>query len=100
MANASSEKQVKKMASKEERLGHQEAEDIKAVMSSVHGRRFVWRLLSHCKAFASVFHPSGSQTYYNSGMQDVGHFILSEVTKADQKKYFEMQIEAKDYENV
>lgn len=98
--NASSEKAVKKMVGREERLRHRETDDIKSVMSSVHGRRLIWRMLSRCGVFKSVHHPSGSQVYYNAGQQDIGHFLMAEILETDPKLFLDMQIEAKDYENV
>lgn len=100
MSNAGSEKCVKKMASREERLRHRQMDDLAVVLSSIHGRRLLWRILVECGTFKSVHHPSGSQVYYNAGKQDLGHFVMSEVIGVDPKKFMEMQIEAKDYENV
>lgn len=100
MDNAASEKKVKKQASRDERLRTQELGDVKAMMSSVSGRRFLWRLMSRCRVFGSVLHPSGSQVYYNSGQQDVGHFVMGEILESDEKLFQQMQSEAKDYENV
>lgn len=100
MDNAASEKQVKGKASREERLRHRQLDDLKVVMSSIHGRRLIWRLLSECGTFKSVHHPSGSQVYYNAGKQDLGHFLMGELVGMDPAKFMEMQIEAKDYENV
>lgn len=100
MDNAASEKQVKKMVSREERLNHRFADDMKSVLSSIQGKRVIWRLMSQCGTFKSVHHPSGSQVYYNAGQQDIGHFIMTLVLDAEPKKFLEMQIEAKDYENV
>jgi hypothetical protein len=100
MENAASEKQVKKMASREERARYQREDDIKAVCSSVNGRRFLWHLMEKCSVFKSVHHPSGSQVYYNAGQQDIGHFVMSEILEADPKLFLQMQQEAKDYGHV
>lgn len=84
VANASDEKQVKAGAAKE-RIGRErELEDIQAVMELEAGRRFVWRLLAQCGTFASVSCPNYGETYYASGKQDVGHFIMSELAEADE----------------
>jgi hypothetical protein len=100
MDNASTPKQVKKQVSREERLRRRQMDDIAAVLSSIHGRRLLWRLLTECGVFKSVHHQSGSQVYYNAGKQDVGHFLMAEVIETDPKKFMEMQTEAKDYEHV
>lgn len=98
--NAASEKQVKAKGSREERFHLRDQADIRALMSSIHGRRFLWRLLEHCGVFGSVHHPSGSQVYYNAGKQDVGHFIMTGIIAADPNLFMNMQIEAKDYNHV
>lgn len=98
--NAASPKQVKKMVSHDERLRQRELDDLRVVMSSVHGRRLMWRLMAHCRTYQSALHPSGSQVYYNIGQQDIGHFLQAEITAADDKKFYEMQLEAKGYEHV
>lgn len=94
--NASNKKQVKAATQKEKRVRDRELEDLRAVLLSREGRRFVWRLLSFCKVFGTVFHSSGSQVYYNAGQQDVGHFVLSEVTAVDENKLIEMMREEKE----
>lgn len=100
MDNAASEKQVKKMVSRDERLAHRQQDDLKVVLGSIHGKRLLWRIMTECAPFQSPLHASGSQLYYNVGRQDIGRFIMDAVLSADPKKFLEMQIEAKDYENV
>lgn len=100
MENAASEKGVKKMGTREERLNHRQLDDLKAVLGSIHGKRLLWRIMSECAPFTSPLHSSGSQLYYNVGRQDIGRFIMDAVLSADPNKFLEMQIEAKDYENV
>lgn len=100
MDNAASEKKVKKMVGREERLAHRQHDDMKYMLSTVNGRRVLWRILEKCGVFRSVHHPSGSQVYYNAGQQDVGHFVLTMILDAEPKKFLDMQLEAKDYENV
>jgi hypothetical protein len=70
-----------------------ELADIRAVMDSAEGRRLVWRLLDHCGVFKSIWEPSAKIHYY-AGIQDVGHFIMSEVIVADKNKFLQMQLES------
>lgn len=67
--------------------------DLTAVMATAAGRRLMWRLLGHCGTFESIFETS-SRIYYNSGRQDVGHFLLAEITTADVNQFIQMQHEA------
>lgn len=91
--NAANEQQIKDSMTKEERERELELADLRFLLSHPQGRRFIWRLLKHCRVFSSVFNHSGSMTYYNSGIQDVGHFVQSEVVEAKKESYFEMMRE-------
>lgn len=90
--NAASSKQVSKASKKEQLQRDQELEDIKYVMSHPSGQRFVWRLLEHCKTFNSIWH-SSALVHYNAGKQDVGHFLMAEITSADRKLLFNLMQE-------
>lgn len=72
-----------------------EMNDLRWVLSDPRGRRFIWRLIGWCKVFESIFDPSGSKAFYNSGRQDIGHRVQLEVCEADQNRYYEMMTEAK-----
>jgi len=87
--NASNEKQVREAKKKEKRGREHELEDIKQVLNTPSGRRFVWRILNHCKTFESIWH-SSALIHHNSGMQDVGHFILSEISESSEELLFEL----------
>lgn len=91
--NAANESQVEKAKTAEERERELELADLRFILSHAQGRRFIWRLLKHCRVFNSVFNNSGSVTYYHSGMQDVGHFIQAEVIEAKKEAYLEMMRE-------
>lgn len=71
-----------------------ELNDLRAILDKEEGRRFFWRMLGHCRNFASCYDASGSRVYYNVGRQDVGHFIMSEILEANQDAYFLMMGEA------
>lgn len=77
----------------------QELEDFRTILKTTEGRRFIWRLLSHCKVFGSIWSPSAS-IHYLAGKQDVGHFVLSEITEADENFLLKMMKEAKGANNV
>lgn len=82
--NAADEKQVKQSVHREKIGRDQELEDIQAVMQIEAGRRFIWRLLARCGTFGSVSRPNYGETYYVSGQQDIGHFIMGELAEADE----------------
>lgn len=80
--NAADESQVKEAKRKELSGRDRELNDVRNILSTREGRRFVWRLLGHCKVFSSVWHAS-ALIHYNAGMQDVGHYILADINDAD-----------------
>lgn len=71
----------------------QELDDVRAVISTPEGRRFILRLLSECRVSQSVWHPSAAIHKY-AGIQEVGHFIFSEVVSADPATGAKMLVEA------
>lgn len=90
--NAGDPKQVKTGKQKEKLRRESEINDIKAVMETKFGRRFMWRILSHCKVFESIWHGS-ALIHYQSGVQDVGHFVMAEIIAADKELFLLMQNE-------
>ena len=83
--NLADEAQVEKAGLQERELRKQELTDIQTVLSNASGRRFVWRVLEKCNSFASVFNPDSLHTMsYLSGQQDLGHFLMKEITIADE----------------
>lgn len=97
--NAASEKQVKR-ASEQEKLKKEDlTKDMRSILKTNEGRRVVWHLLEHCNVFGSIWRPS-AEIHYLSGVQDVGHKILSMVNDADPEALIKMMIENKGDNNV
>lgn len=92
--NAADRSQVGVARRQQERLALQQANDLREVLSSQAGRRFVFRLLEHCSVFSSI-NTGSSQIYANAGRQDVGHFIMAIVEQVDGEALFAMMREAK-----
>lgn len=92
--NAADPQQVKKAALTEKQRQIQASNDLKYVLSSRQGRRFIWRILSYCKLFESIWRPS-AEIHKLAGMQEVGLFLTGEVVKVDDEAYFQMMKEAK-----
>jgi hypothetical protein len=95
--NAADAEQVEGAKFSADERRRREIADLRDVLSTRSGRRFLWRLLSHCRPFASIWE-SSARIHYNSGQQDVGHFILSEIQSADQESFFLMMKENKEGE--
>ena len=94
VGNAASEKQVKKAVDKEITQRETELNDLRTVLSTPHGRRLVWRLLEKCRVFETIWE-SSAKIHYNSGQQDIGHFLMAEVVHADDQSLLEMMKENK-----
>lgn len=92
--NAADATQVKEAKQKEVRGRERELNDVRSLLNTREGRRLAWRLLTHCRVFESIWHGS-AQIHYNSGMQDVGHFLLAEITEAAPEAFLLMMKENK-----
>jgi hypothetical protein len=90
--NASDPKQIARAARKERDRRALEVADMRAVLETPAGRRTLWRLLSHCSVFESIFSAS-SLIYANAGRQDVGHFVMAEIEASDPEAIFTMMRE-------
>jgi len=93
--NAADPRQVKFHERKQRERRRKELEDLKLLIASEPGRRLVWRLLEQCATFASVWDPSGSRMNYLAGRQDFGHFLMAELSEADDEAIYRMMREAK-----
>lgn len=95
--NLGDETSVKK-SSRQNRIDrHQEMVDLAKILESPEGRRFLWRLLDRSKVFGSIWEAS-ARIHYNAGVQDFGHFLMSEITEASQEAFFLMMKENKKRE--
>jgi hypothetical protein len=92
--NAADPAQVKAAEKKEMFRREDQLNDLRKILSMKEGRRVLWRLLEQCRVFASVWEPS-AKIHYNSGRQDLGHFIVSEIVEANDEAYLQMMREQK-----
>lgn len=88
--NLSDPKEVKRAQEKEDLKRKQELNDIRTVLSNASGKRFVWRLLAECGTFRTVYSPDHSVMSRLSGKQDLGHFLMAEITNADNNLLLKM----------
>jgi hypothetical protein len=56
---------------------------LKEVMANPHGRRVLYEILEHTSVFSSIWDPS-AKIHYNAGRQDVGHWLLMEISEVDE----------------
>jgi hypothetical protein len=92
--NAADPDQVKHASRKDRDRRERELADLRAVLAQAAGRRVLWRLLEHCSVFGSIWHPS-ALIHANAGRQDVGHYLMAEITEANEDAIFTMMQEAR-----
>lgn len=92
--NAADPEQVRHAARKERRREEQTANDLRAVMGSPAGRRFMWELLSRAGIYRSVWDNS-ARIHYNAGRQDFGHELVALITEHDPDGWLAMESEAR-----
>ena len=89
MANAADEKQVKNAAEEERRRAERDADDMRYILSTKSGRRFIWNLLGECGVFQCSFDGS-SKPFFKEGERNVGLKILVRLNDADPQAYVTM----------
>lgn len=72
--------------------------DIKAIMSSKEGRRFLNRVLEKAAVMRCSFTGNANQTSFNEGQRNIGLFITGEIMEECGDLYLLMLKEAKDAE--
>jgi len=92
--NASDESQIHNAKIKSRMKEESEASDLKFLLSTDQGRRFIWKLISKCGVFRQSF-TGNSQTFFMEGERNIGLYILDAVMEADPDAYVKMYVQAK-----
>lgn len=85
--NASDKEQVVEAGKRYKMRKDNELDDLKLILNTEHGRRFIWRYLSDCGIFRSSYVTEPHDTAYNEGRRAVGLKLLAEVTEAMPEAY-------------
>lgn len=80
-------------ASRQARL--QEVNDLRTVMSTRAGRRFIWRLLETTGVYRSSY-TGNADTYFREGARNVGLVLIRDIHEHCFDKYVEAMNERKD----
>lgn len=73
----------------------QELADVKAVMSTDAGARFIYRLINDICAYDRILaQNSGSMTYFDLGERNIGRIIKGEVYRVALERYQAIEREA------
>ena len=93
--NATDEGQIKNAQIKEKLASEKKLNDLRFLLSTEQGRRFIWDLLSNCGIYKESADASGSWTYYKEGRRSIGLSVLAQVVEADPDSYLKMMKESK-----
>ena len=78
----------------DERRRKRELDDVRSILGTDQGYRFVCRLLAYCKTFESIWSAS-AEIHRNAGRQDIGHYLFAEVVQASPETLGKMMLEIK-----
>jgi hypothetical protein len=84
----------KRREERQRRLSERNQGDLRRVLSTVEGRRFVWRVISEGGPFRSSFNPNGLIMANRTGQQDIALFVLKNVFEAQPEAFAKMQSES------
>ncbi|CAB4165230.1 hypothetical protein UFOVP821_28 [uncultured Caudovirales phage] len=73
----------------------QEVNDLRTVMSTRAGRRFIWRLLDATGVYRSSY-TGNADTYFREGARNVGLVLIRDIHEHCFDKYIEAMHERKD----
>ena len=91
--DAGDEGQVKKKKTKAQIHKEQDKEDLKLLLDSAGGRRFLWRLLEECGVYKISF-TGDNYTIFNEGKRQIGLRLIEDIFNASPNAYTEMRLEA------
>lgn len=93
--NPADSTQVKEGRAKASFSRKQELADMRKILETQEGRRFVWRYLEVCHIFQSSWSPSAA-IHFNEGQRDIGLRLIADVTEANDEALIQMMREAKE----
>ena len=94
MENVADPKRIDEKKYKEKLFKDKEKSDLKFLLNTEQGRRFIWRYLEFCGVYKSSFTGS-SQTFFLEGQRNVGLKLVAEIVDAQPEMYLKMMIENK-----
>ena len=93
------EKQVKKHKEKYKLTRENELEDLKKILDTAFGSRFLWRIFERCHMYHSISGRDMLDMARASGERDIGLWLLDEINAADKKGNIKLILAATEREN-
>ena len=87
--NTADEGQVQDLSQKEKFRRDREANDMRSLLATIEGRRFLWRLMEKCGIYRESFTGS-SETFFLEGKRSIGLFVIAEIIDAEPDAYLLM----------
>lgn len=87
--NAADPEQVQASKKRERHEGIQNIEDVRAMLRTGFGRRFLWRYLSNCNVFNALQGPL-PHIHFEEGYRQVGLQIMDDIIEANPEALVEM----------
>ncbi len=82
VGNTADPEQVKKATKKEKREHEEAIQDIKRLLATDFGKRFIWRYLEKCNVFYTLQGPVPN-IHYEEGYRQVGLDMMNEIIEVD-----------------
>lgn len=92
--NTADEEDIRKADEKAKLQRYLELDDLKKILKTAEGRRFIWRYLEVASIHKTTF-TGNSETFFKEGMRNIGLMILADVMDASPESFIEMMIESK-----
>lgn len=86
--------QKKKKQEMRRKLYERSLSDLRKVLNSAEGRRFIWEILSEAGVFRGSWSSNPHETSYREGKRDIGLFTLNRLLKVSPEIFNQMQKEA------
>lgn len=94
--DANDEKQIKAARKKAATTDALKLDTIRTIMSTPHGRQWIYGILERCHIYGNPFVPGQSDsTAFNLGEANIGRIFLADVQEAASELYLTMLQEAK-----
>jgi hypothetical protein len=89
VGNAADAEQVQEADRKERFEVKTQVKDLKAILSTQEGKRFIWRMVEQCGVYRGGFLPR-DESIFRDGEQNIGIWLLAQVTEANPNALIEM----------
>lgn len=84
---------LEKLNKEEKRQRQKDINDLRRIIKTPEGRRWIWRVLEDCGIYRNSFHLNSNQTAFCEGKRDVGLGIIRDLFEADSTTFMQMHNE-------